>query len=90
MTPSKIDTPAQPDPAPPAALSLFWYAITGRIPGDDEDSALIFHAPSKEDAMEMFRSEMHRDEDLEAIMEEYGGTLIINHVLQSSAEISIR
>ena len=90
MTPSKIDTPAQLDPAPPAAPPLFWYAITGRIPGDDEDSALIFHAPSKTAAMEMFRSEMHRDEDLEAIMEEYGETLIINHVLQSSAEISIR
>ncbi|NBU85037.1 MAG: hypothetical protein EBS21_10750 [Sphingomonadaceae bacterium] len=76
--------------APPEPR-LFWYVVTGRIPGD-EDSAMTFHTTSKEDAMDEFREEMHRDLDmsLDAIAEEYGETLIINHVFQSNTEITAR
>jgi hypothetical protein len=76
------------DCTPPPAAPLFWYCITGRLPGSDEDSALIFRAASREEAMDAFRAEMQRGEPLDLIMAEYGETLIISHVLQSSTEIS--
>lgn len=35
-----------------------YYAVTGRIHGDDEDTMLFFEATSQEEAWQMFREEM--------------------------------
>jgi len=79
------ETEPQPDDV---AAPLKWYAITGRLPGADEDTCRTYQAASKELAMAAFREWIHEGEDLEAIESEYGETLIINHVLESAGEIS--
>ncbi|MBS3912811.1 MAG: hypothetical protein KGZ70_13590 [Hydrogenophaga sp.] len=35
-----------------------YWAVTGRIPGDEEDSILIFHVPDRKAAISAFEQEM--------------------------------
>lgn len=68
-----------------------WYAITGRVCGDDEDTVLIFEADSKEDATREFIEQMWEmdgrcAEDREAAENE-GAGIFINSVVRSSTPI---
>lgn len=70
--------------------NLKWYAVTGRIPGDDEDTSLIFHVESREAALEAFANAMWADEkedDREAVIREHGQPVFWNSIAVSDSPI---
>lgn len=74
-----------------AQVGLRYYAVTGRIPGDDEDATMLFQADDREHAIEQFKDAMwsgQGDEDDRASMEgEHGTDTYINSVLVSDTPI---
>jgi len=67
-----------------------YWAVTGRIPGDDEDSLRIYHATSREEALEHFERGLWADEledAKEATLERYGQTVYVNTVVVSDTAI---
>ena len=76
---------------PATDVGLRYYAVTGRIPGDDEDTVMVFQADDREHAIEQFKDAMwsgHGDEDDRASMEgEHGTDTYINSVLVSDTPI---
>lgn len=68
-----------------------FYAVVGRICGDDEDSVLTLCADSKEEAINQFRHWMWEQDGSspEAIaeMEAADQGVFVNYVLMSSAPI---
>lgn len=68
-----------------------WYAIIGRIPGDDEDSCLVFECDSLTDAAVKFFDAMTDEMDADSkrqIEEQYGQLVYITHRLQSETPIT--
>lgn len=47
---------------PCGEASLMWYAVTGRIPGDDEDTCHLFHVSSRQEALDAFEAAMWEEE----------------------------
>lgn len=65
------------------------YAVTGRIPFDDEDSCLTYEAESSAEAVEMFKREMLEEHGPNAPTEASGERVIVNFVLESETPIKI-
>ena len=69
----------------------YYYAVTGRIPGDDEDGYLCIAAQSKEDAVEAFKETLYAGRDgasREQMKELHGDDCYITHVFISTAPIA--
>jgi hypothetical protein len=76
------------DNAAPAAHK--WFAITGRIPGDDEDAMRVFHVATREAAIAAFEVSMYEDETAEArdnVMAGHGQAVFINSIAWSDSPI---
>ncbi|ARJ65982.1 hypothetical protein WV31_10115 [Magnetospirillum sp. ME-1] len=84
--------PADPH-ADAAQPPLRWWAVTGRIPGDDEDQLRIFQAATREDALEAFAEAIWANEhDAEAgraaVIRVHGQPVFWNTVAVSDAPIT--
>ena len=74
---------------------LSWFAVTGRIPGDDEDSTYIYHLPKNTTRAELFHlfeadiyeDETEPEEEKESNLKLYGNTVYVNSILMSETEI---
>jgi hypothetical protein len=71
-----------------------WVAVVGRIPGDDEDSCIVYECESAEAAIDAFRQDMHDDnfdddEDRLNVIEQYGDDLYVTHTLTSESPITL-
>jgi len=67
-----------------------WFAVTGRIPGDDEDSCLVFQDVSRGGAIESFEQAMFEGKPSEArdnVFNEHGASVFINSVVVSNTPI---
>jgi len=81
-------------PLPSAAPALRHFAVSGRIPGSDEDTLLTLQAADREDAMERFTSSLY---DLEAdpaasrrnVMDAFGDLIYITSVAASDSPIEL-
>lgn len=71
-----------------------WWAITGRVDGDDEDTGAVYQADTQAEAEEMFRHDMRdandlTDADLQQMEHAAGRSIYISNVFESDTEISI-
>ena len=67
-----------------------YFAVIGRVPGDQEDFVGLYHAKTPQDACDKFEEEMHAELDLDALEQikaKFGKTLIISNVLVSESMI---
>jgi hypothetical protein len=82
------------------AIANRYWAVTGRIPGDDEDSILIFHLPDRRAAIAAFEQAMwdaevqrHRMNEQEAaqarkdLLSQHDQVVFINTVCVSDSPI---
>jgi hypothetical protein len=81
-------------PLPSAAPALRHFAVSGRIPGSDEDTLLTLQAADREEAIERFTNSLY---DLEAdpvasrrnVMDEFGDLIFITSVATSDSPIEL-
>lgn len=71
-----------------------YFAVIGRIPGDDEDSFFVFHVATAEEAQEAFKeaiwaTEADAKNEREAVRREYGCTVFVNSILVSDSPITL-
>lgn len=72
-----------------------WVCVTGRIPGDDEDSYRIYQLPenvTRAEIFDLFERDMYEDEvnaeeTMDANEREHGQSLFINTIVISASEI---
>lgn len=68
-----------PDSATPAAdITMFLYAIAGRVPGDDDDTLSVITAANETDARASFEDELigdYSESDLESIVATHGSKI---------------
>lgn len=73
-----------------------FYAVIGRIPGDDEDSVYTYENVTRIEAKVQFAKDIYNDgesssgaaeDHMEAIFREHGGYVFINQVLSSDSPI---
>ncbi|MHB0927734.1 MAG: hypothetical protein ACYC3W_02265 [Candidatus Nanopelagicales bacterium] len=81
-------------PMPQAAPMLRHFAVTGRIPGDDEDTLLTLQAVDREDAVDRFTNNLYdRETDPETsrrnVMEQFGEPIFITAVAASDSPIEL-
>lgn len=72
--------------------ALKWYSVTGRIPGDDEDTHYAFQAADRAQAVSLFEEAIYAgDTDAaasrESIRKEHGQCVFINSVVWSHTPI---
>ena len=72
--------------------TLRYWAVTGRIPGDDEDQLFTFHLPTRYDAIAAFDraiwdSELNSETARESVFNAHGQTVFINSIVASDAPI---
>lgn len=78
------------DASPAADEGLHYFAVTGRIPGDDEDTTHLYQAEDREHAVEQFKDEMWsgRDAEERTATEESDGTdTYVTSVIVSDAPL---
>lgn len=70
-------------------MTTKYYAVVGRIPGDDEDSCKVFAARDEEDAVNQFSDWIYETSgsDRADIIASWGEDLFIDYVLSSDSEI---
>lgn len=71
---------------------LRYWALTGRIPGDDEDTLYVFHVATLNEAMDAFAEAIWEDEmdaevSRDAVIREYGQPVFLNSVVVSDSPI---
>lgn len=71
---------------------LKFWAVTGRIPGDDEDSLHVFEVATRDEATEAFENAMYAEETnpeeaRNNVWHEYGGYVFINSIVSSESKI---
>lgn len=71
---------------------LRYWAVTGRIPGDDEDTLHTFHVATRDEAMRAFEEAMWADEPdpetgRENVRKEHDTTVFINSIVVSDTQI---
>lgn len=71
---------------------LRYWAVTGRIPGDDEDTLYVFHVATLNEAMDAFAEAIWEDEmdaevSRDAVIREYGQPAFLNSVVVSDSPI---
>ena len=70
-----------------------YIAVIGRLPGDDEDSMILFENMTRQQAEQAFEEEMYEDE-IDATEKynrnclEPGCAVFINHILTSDSPIT--
>lgn len=80
--------------APDAAMSkLKWYAVTGRLPGDDEDTLCVFNVATRQEALKAFEDAMYENEvDPEAtrksVSAQHGQYVFVNSIVSSDSPIA--
>lgn len=70
-----------------------YFAVTGRIPGDDEDTLLVFQVATREEALAAFDEAMWENEhdpeySRESVRKEHGQTVFWNSVVVSDSPIT--
>lgn len=73
-----------------------WFSVTGRVPGDDEDSMFIFHLPentTRAALFDLFEEQIYEDEinaaeARDANIREHGQSVFINSIVSSVSEIN--
>lgn len=72
-----------------------FYAVIGRIPGDDDDSCYTYEVATRQEAVKAFKKDIYNDSEgseaedaKENIFKEYGVTVFIAHVLCSDSPIA--
>lgn len=76
-----------PDPQPPK-----YYAVTGRIPGDSEDSVYCFDRIQRHEAKSLFTTRILEDTDFKTVEDceaTLGSAPFINVVLESDSPIRV-
>lgn len=73
--------------APPPDPDVKYWAITGRLPGEDEDSGGTYGPCTEAEAEDAFTAEQQDGEDLEGIKAQYGDTIFINCKFSSATPI---
>lgn len=73
-----------------------YYALTGRIPGDDEDTQLAFSYPldNRDHAIDAFKLRMLQDtrlssQEIEDLESEHGAAVFVNSICSSESPIII-
>lgn len=100
----QMDVPSDPEwswndvyellpPADPVEPELKWFAVTGRIPGDDEDACHIFNVGTRGEALAAFEEAMWEDEPdaesaRESLRKEHGQTVFWNSIVCSDTPIT--
>lgn len=89
LSPNEVDGLQTLNPTP-----LRYWAVTGRIPGDDEDTCHIFQVLNREEALVSFEAAMYAnmsedeaEQTRESVRNEHGQSVFINSVLASNAPI---
>ena len=76
---------------------MLYWAVSGRIPGDDEDIVYTFRCTTKEEAMDAFKdaiwanevgSEAEINQSKEDLRKLHGSTVFINSVISSTSPIT--
>lgn len=76
---------------------MLYWAITGRIPGDDEDKLYLLQAPNRDEAVALFEAaiwedepgaEGFREEAKQNVLKQHGQLVYINAVMCSQTPIS--
>lgn len=80
-------------PMTAAGKSLKWYSVTGRIPGDHEDTQYAFQAADRTEAISAFEEAIYANEpdaaeSRENIRKEHGQCVFINSVVWSHTPIA--
>jgi hypothetical protein len=75
-------------------MAVFFYAVVGRIPGDDEDSVYLFQGDSMtpEELTSIFAEKIYYSNnrtDQNEIYNSWGTEVFINHILSSESPIEI-
>lgn len=77
-------------------MTDLYYAVTGRIPGDDEDTCLAFGpCKNRDQAIQVFKVRMIFDdkgltsEDCRALEAEHGTAVFVNAILCSASPITV-
>lgn len=68
-----------------------WFAVTGRIPGDDEDTCHVFQVHSHDEAVKAFETAMYegeREEVREIVWNAHGQYVFITSVMTSATPIT--
>lgn len=79
----------------PLVGELRYFAVTGRIPGDDEDTQRVFRVASREEAISAFQDQLWSEEDDEdgsardSVLREHGQSTFINSVVASDTPIEV-
>lgn len=73
---------------------LRYWAVAGRIPGDDEDTLHVFHVASRQEAIDAFDKaiwENEKDPEVcrDSIFKEHGQTVFVNSIVASAAPIEV-
>lgn len=81
------------DPLTAEGEALKWYSVTGRIPGDDEDTHYTFQAADRSEAIKAFEEAIYANEpdaaaSRENIRKEHGQYVFINSVVWSHTPIT--
>jgi hypothetical protein len=66
-----------------------WYAITGRVFGDDEDSCRVYRSRSEKAACAAFVKDMRQEADLPLLDAGEFNCVFINSVCVSDTEITL-
>lgn len=72
---------------------LKWFAVTGRLPGDDEDTLYVFNVATREDAIKafeqaMYDNEVNPEETRESVFKEHGQYVFVNSIVSSDTPIA--
>jgi hypothetical protein len=68
-----------------------WFVVTGRLPGDDEDSCHTFNVATREEAFACFTDAMYEDDDSRTrdnIQKEFGVEVFVNSICSSDSPIT--
>ena len=78
---------ADHQPAPTSDPDVKYWVITGRLPGNDEDSSGTYGPCTRAEAIAAFTADQQDGENLEYIRARYGDTIFISFTFSSSTPI---
>lgn len=76
----------------PQLPALRYWAVTGRIPGEHEDTLYVFHVATRQEALDAFdqaiwENEKDADSGRENVFKEHGQTVFVNSIVVSDSPI---
>lgn len=80
------------EPEEPQPAALRYWAVTGRLPGDDEDTLCVFNVATRQEAIDafeqaMYEAEIDPEETRERVFGEHGQYVFVNSIVVSDAPI---